>query len=53
MPKLRTGRTSGPEDAEVLSEGPVSEGDVPPQKWKESVIFKVNLHDLVHFFVCL
>ena len=30
----------------------VSEGDVPPQKQRKIVSFKVNLHDLVHSF-CL
>ena len=30
----------------------VSEGDVPPQKGRKIVIFKVNSHDLVHSF-CL
>ena len=45
-PKLRTDRTLAP-----VGTG-VSEGDVAPQKWRKIVIFKVNLHDLVHSF-CL
>ena len=30
----------------------LSEGNVPPQKWRKIVIFKVSLYDLVHSF-CL
>ena len=29
----------------------VSDGDVPPQKWRKNIIFKVNSHNLVHFFL--
>ena len=31
---------------------PVSDEDVPPQKWRKNVIFEVNSYDLVHSF-CL
>ena len=43
-PKLRTDRTLA-----TVGKG-VSEGDVPPQKWRKNVIFKVNSHNLVHSF---
>ena len=45
-PKLRTDRTS------VHVWNRVSEWDVLTQKWRKIIIFKVNLHDLVHSF-CL
>ena len=47
-PKLRTIQNF---DTQLWGQG-VSEGDVPPQKQRKIVIFKVNLHDLVHSF-CL